>query len=182
MAAMICMQRMTAAALAATLAVQASTAGATCLTEPQFRAAVRFVAPDLIRAAAGKCAALLPAGSYLGRNGMALAERFRPGAATAWPDVRAAMAAQPDLKLFSTIDEGTAHGLLGPILVQSMTKENFKVGDCRIADEVAANLDPLPPENMIALIATVARLDKGRPATTAGGMARAPILCPVLAR
>jgi hypothetical protein len=163
--------------MAAVLVMQAGAANAACLTEPQFQAAIRFVAPDLIRVAANKCGGLLPAGSYLGRNGNALADRYRPGAAGAWPEVKAALAAQPDLSLFASMDEATVRGLFAPILAQRIAKENFKAADCQIADEIAASLDPLPPQNLIALITAFARFDKGKPAKKAGGKPRPPILC-----
>lgn len=166
--------------LGAVLAGQASAANAACLTEPQFQAAVRFMAPDLIQAGAGKCAALLPADSYLSRNGPALAARYRSGAATAWPDVQAALKNQPDLKLFAAMDEATVRGLIAPMLTEGLAKAKFKVEDCRVADAIAANLDPLPPQNLIALITAFVRFDKGKPAKTPGGKPRAPILCPAV--
>ena len=170
-------RRIGGTAMVAALAFHAGSGSAACLTEPQFQAAVRFLAPDLIQAGAGKCGALLPADAYLRRNGAALAARYRPGAATAWPDVKAALTTQPDLKLFAAMDEPTVRGMLTPLLTEGLAKENFKLADCQIADEIAANLDPLPPQNLIALITAFVRLDKGKPAKTPGGKARAPILC-----
>ena len=171
-------QRLASGTMAALLAFQASAAQAGCLSEPQFQAVVRFLAPDLIQSVAGKCAAMLPAESYLHRNGPALAARYRPGAATAWPTVQAALASQPDLKLFASMDEATVRGMIAPMLSEGLTKEKLRVGDCRIADEIAADLDPLPPQNMIGLVTALVRFDKGKPANAKGGKGRAPILCP----
>lgn len=170
--------RFGAALMAAVTVFQAGSASAACLTEAQFSAAVRFVAPDLIQAGAGKCAALLPANSYLARNGASLAARYRPGAATAWPDVQTALKGQPDLKMFAAMDETTVRGMLLPMLNEGLTKQKFKAEDCAIADAIAANLDPLPPQNMVALITTFVRLNKGKPAKTPDGKPRPPIICP----
>ncbi|HTI30571.1 MAG TPA: hypothetical protein VL405_00445 [Sphingomonas sp.] len=168
------------AAVAAVLTVQAGVVDAACLTEAQFNAVARFLAPDLIKAGADKCAPLLTPTAYIRRSGAALADRYRPGAATAWPEVKAAMASQPDLKLFTMIDEQTARGLIMPMLGESLAKEKLSARDCAAADEIAANLDPLPPANFIALITAIVRLDKGRPSRTPDGKPRAPVICPVV--
>lgn len=173
--------RFGAATMALTMLAQASATNAACLTEPQFNAVARFLAPDLIRAAADKCSPLLPANAYIRRSGTALADRYRPGAANAWPEVKAAMNSQPDLKLFAMMDERTVRGLIVPMLADGLSKEKISVNDCAAADEIASNLDPLPPENFIALITAIVRLDKGRPPKTPGGKPRPPVICPAIA-
>jgi hypothetical protein len=55
-----------------------------------------------------------------------------------------------------------------------------KPEDCAIADEIAASLDPLPPANLIALVTTFVRLDKGKAPKSSSDKPRAPIICPAV--
>ena len=139
------LHRFGGAIVAAALACQASAANAICLTEPELKAAIRFLSPDLIVALTDKCGAVLPANAYVRRSGPALVARYRTVSATSWPGVRALIARIPEARIFASFDEAAARGMVTGMVKEGLAKEKISTGDCDTIDGVMAALDPLPP-------------------------------------
>ena len=57
----------------------------------QAAALVTFALPTLVERVADRCRASLPPNAYLVANAQALADRYRPDAAAAWPQARTAI-------------------------------------------------------------------------------------------
>jgi hypothetical protein len=62
-----------------------------CMPQPQAAALITFALPTLVEKLGQRCSEVLPPNAYIVANGMALADRYRPDSAAAWPQARRAI-------------------------------------------------------------------------------------------
>jgi len=139
-----------------------------CMPENQAAALVTFALPTLVEQLANRCRDDLPPTSYLQANAAALADRYRPDAAAAWPEARRAIAGiftqflgQPMPKdMNSDLIRTLAEPALGGLLAKQVNRS-----DCHVADAAVANVAPLTGRQigrLAAIAATIAdRKGKG---------------------
>ena len=65
---------------------------AQCLSEPEVHGLVAYMLPSVAETVIERCAARLPASSYLNTRGNGLVSQLRLGQSAAWPTARDAMA------------------------------------------------------------------------------------------
>jgi hypothetical protein len=139
-----------------------------CMPQQQAAALVTFALPTLVEKLADRCRDDLPPTAYLEANTGALADRYRPEAAAAWPEARRAIAGiftqflgQPmpqdmNSDLIRTLAEPALAGLLAKQVSRS---------DCAVADAAVTNAAPLSGRQigqLAAIAATIAdRKGKG---------------------
>ncbi|UAK22884.1 hypothetical protein [Sphingomonas nostoxanthinifaciens] len=139
-----------------------------CVPRTQAAALVTFALPSLVERLADRCRANLPPNAYLSVNAMALADRYRPDAAAAWPEARRAIArvfaqflGQP---MPADMNSDLIRTLAEPALAELLAKQ-VSPRDCQTADEAitdAAALSGRDVGRLAALAATIAdRKGKG---------------------
>lgn len=133
---MLAMTALPAAAVAQTPLVSLP-----CMPQAQAGALVTFALPTLVEKIAKRCAPILPPNAYLIANAGALADRYRPDAAAAWPQARRAIArvftqilGQP---MPAEMDSDTIRLLAEPALGGLLAKQ-VKDEDCATADAAIA--------------------------------------------
>lgn len=144
------------AALGVTLALQTVHAAQAktddCLLAKEAEALFLMAMPVAIEEMKKKCAVILPAESYLLRNGSNLAKRFDAASADRQGEAIAGFH-----RFSGWVFEDMNGEALVPMMrskIGSMMVTDFKSTDCGSIDRVFANLDPLPPKNFAgALIA-----------------------------
>lgn len=145
-------------ALLATVSLAASAAAAPkeeCVTEAEGAAIMAALMPDLINGLGDKCAAHLPANSYLVQNGKVLAARYKVLADQRWPTAKLAfgrMTGEPEMadKLPDEFFRPMLGSMVGSELVKGVTPQ-----DCSGANRIVENLAPLPAENVANLIGAI---------------------------
>lgn len=167
-------------AIGMALMVQAGAASAAnfCVTDREARAIGLFMAPDVLRAAAKICRPTLPADAYLARPTEMLTARYTVVGSNVWPEIKALVARIPDAKLLRDVDEKAIRAIFGP-LVEDKLMGKIKPTDCASANEILTQLEPLPPENLMSVLVTIARLaekDK-KPATGSKTPNKTQIFC-----
>jgi hypothetical protein len=155
------------------LTVQPLAAQSACVTPAEMRAGLVFIMPTLIEGVKAKCKSSLPDTAYLMSSGTELPTRYGKG------EVQDTAALTALLKKVD--NEGKMEGLpleaLTPMIAAMATSavtKDIKSETCPMIDKVFALLDPMPRENMYALIelfvGTMAKSDakkrvaKGKPA------------------
>ncbi len=144
------------AGLCAALAVQSVSAAQAqaddCMPAKEAEALVLMIMPVAIEEMKKKCAAALPAESYLLRNGSSLAKRFEAPASARQSEAIAGF------HWYSgwMFDDMTTAGLTAMMRSHfgDMIADGIESADCGSMDRVLANLDALSPTNFAgALIA-----------------------------
>ncbi|MCB2080894.1 MAG: hypothetical protein KDE55_24735 [Novosphingobium sp.] len=153
------MRRLTAA-LAAFLVTApgvASAADTACLTKREFSSLAGYALPSLISGTTQRCAATLPAGSYLPKSGKQLATRYAASKASQWPGARAAfikMSADKNKdanEIFTKMPDESLQQVVDAML-EGMIAQQIPTEQCDMIDNVVRLLAPLPPENTAELI------------------------------
>lgn len=162
------MRRIAALLALAALSGQTGAQAPVCVPQPQAAALVTFALPTLVERLADRCRASLPPRAYLSINAGALADRYRPDAAAAWPEARRAIAqiftqflgqTMPD-DMNSDLVRTLAEPALAGLLAKQVSREDCMTADQAIAD--AAALSGRDLGRLAALAATVAdRRGKG---------------------
>jgi len=62
-----------------------------CMPQPQAAALITFALPTLVEKLGKRCSEALPPNAYIVANGTALADRYAPDSAAAWPQARRAI-------------------------------------------------------------------------------------------
>ena len=150
-----------------------------CLTPSEFTALATYALPNAIGGAVQRCAAALPADSYLRSDGAGLAARYAAGKETAWPGAKAAF-----IKLFSGANPGTSDitknlpdATLQQIVdtaVVTKVSDALPVERCGTVSHLLKLLAPLPPESTAGVIA----LAIGLGASTGHGRIGKIMVCP----
>ena len=140
------------------ITAQAQTAAA-CVTRTEAQNLVQFVLPDTITGIRDKCASTLSPTAFLTRSGGILAERYKPGAAQAWPKAKpvALRVAGDAASLLSAVPDPALKTLAGNFVSASVARE-LPVEKCGTIDRVMEAVAPLPPANMAMLIVTLMEL------------------------
>jgi hypothetical protein len=127
-----------------------------CVTPTEAKGLVTFALPDLIATASTKCKATLPAGAYLTRSGVDLADRYRSYAETSWPAAKAAIIkiAGEDGKMMEALPDEATKALIGAGLSAELGK-GIKPESCELVSNVLEQLAPLPPVNTSNLIGII---------------------------
>lgn len=154
------------AAFALPTAVSAQTLR--CIEQDQAAALVTFALPSLVQGLAQRCGPELPRNSYLLANSSALADRYRPDAAAAWPTARAAIAGiftqflgqdmPPEMN--GDLVRQLAEPLLGNLLAKRIS-----TADCVAVDSAISAAAVLPGRNIgrlaVVAITLADKKDKG---------------------
>jgi len=162
------MRRLALALAAVALPTAASAQTMRCIQQDQAAALVTFALPSLVQGLAQHCGPELPRNSYLLGNATALADRYRPDAAAAWPTARAAIAGifsqflgqdmPPEMN--SDLVRQLAEPLLGNLLAKRISTT-----DCVAVDSAISAAAVLPGRNVgrlaVVAITLADRKDKG---------------------
>ena len=142
--------------------VMASAQAPRCMPQDQAAALVTFALPTLVTSLAERCREVLPPNAYLIANAPALADRYRPDAAAAWPTARRAIQQifvqflgqpMPD-EMNSDLVRVLAEPALGGLLAKQIQR-----GDCFTADRAITYSSALSGRDLgrlAALAVTVA--------------------------
>jgi len=158
-------------ALSLMLAAMPSTAmaqTADCMPQRQAAALVTFALPTLAEKLGKRCGEVLPPGAYIVANASALADRYAPDSAAAWPQARQAIGTifqkflgqpmPPDMN--SQGLRALAEPMLGSLLAKQINRE-----DCFVANEAimdARNLSGADVGRLTVLAISIAeRKGKG---------------------
>jgi hypothetical protein len=151
------MLKMTAIALTA-LPGLAQAAETPCLTSSEFAGVAAYSLPSVITGTASRCAATLPANSYLRSNAPQLAARYAEEKPAAWPVAKAAF-----LKISATTDQA-ANGVIANLpdpslqtmmdaVIEGAVSQHIPTERCATIDALVRVLAPLPPANTAELLA-----------------------------
>lgn len=154
--------------LAALALPTAATAQLACIPQPQAAALVTFALPTLVSSLGRRCGEVLPPGAYLVANAQALADRYQPDSAAAWPTARRAIGQifqqflgqpmSPDMN--PDLLRSLAEPALGGFLAKQVDR-----ADCAVANEAVTDARALSGTDigrLAVLAVTVAdRKDKG---------------------
>ena len=129
-----------------------------CLTEAEGTAVFAAMLPDLIDGLRDKCAAHLPANSYLTSNGDALVARYKVVADDRWPTAKLAFARIAGGKdMADKLPDEFFRPMLGVMIGAELVKD-IKSEDCGGVNRIVQNLSPLPAENVAGLIGAILML------------------------
>ena len=124
-----------------------------CISPDENEAVTGYIMPALVTELGKKCAPQLGAGSWLGANGAELQRRLQPVADGAWPQARLAAERVGGNPIPG---EGTAgevaRAALAPVAAAGIAA-GFDANGCRLADRLLGELAPLPPENLVGVMA-----------------------------
>jgi len=141
---------------------------ADCMPQRQAAALVTFALPTLAEKLGRRCGEVLPPNAYIVANGPALADRFAPDSAAAWPEARRAIGmvfqkylGQPmPAEMDSQGVRALAEPLLGGLLAKQINRD-----DCFVANEAiqdARNLSGADVGRLTVLAISIAeRKGKG---------------------
>lgn len=113
-----------------------------CMPQRQAAALVTFALPTLAEKLGDRCSEVLPPSAYIVANGSALADRYAPDSAAAWPEARRAIGMifqkflgqpMPD-DMNSQGIRALAEPLLGGLLAKQINRN-----DCFVANEAIMN-------------------------------------------
>jgi hypothetical protein len=133
-----------------------------CMPQDQAAALVTFALPVMVTKLADRCREQLPPNTYLEANAGAMADRYAPDSAAAWPVARQAIA-----KIFTQVlgqpmpremNSDLVRTLAEPMLASLLSKQIHR-DDCATADTAIADLAPLSGRavgRLAALAATIA--------------------------
>lgn len=162
------MRRFALALAALALPTAVSAQNLRCIPQDQAAALVTFALPSLVQGLAHRCGPELGGNSYLMANAGALADRYRPDAAAAWPTARTAIAGifsqflgqDMPKEMNSDLVRQLAEPLLGNLLAKRIS-----TADCVAVDTAISAAAMLPGRNVgeLAIVAvTLAdKKDKG---------------------
>ncbi|PZU08551.1 hypothetical protein [Sphingomonas sp.] len=162
------MKRLALAAAALAMPAATSAQGLRCMPQEQAASLVTFALPSLVQGLAQRCGPELPRTAYLPANADALADRYRPDAAAAWPSARTAIAGiftqvlgqEMPPEMNSDLVRQLAEPLLGNLLAKRIS-----TSDCAAADTAISAAAALPGRNVgrLAIVAIMLadRKDKG---------------------
>lgn len=150
-----------------------------CLTAAEFAGVATYSLPSVINGTAARCAATLPANSYLRSNGSELATRYAAAKPTAWPTAKAAF-----LRISATTDQA-ANDLIAQLpdpslqtmldaVIEGAVSQQIPTERCATIDSLVRLLTPLPPANTAELIALAAGLGAKSGKAKAGGFSICP--------
>lgn len=147
-------------ALAASAQVQAAQTqnASTCVAPAEMHGLVAYFLPTVLDSTIKTCSAHLPSDAFLRTSAPQLVTRLNAGKDAAWPMAKSAF-----IKI-SGKDQGDAtfermpEDVLRPFIEAAITTEvapSIKAKDCKDVNRIAATLEPLPPENLVALVTEI---------------------------
>lgn len=157
-----------AATMVAAQPAMAQQAG--CISADEMNAAARFLVPTLVDGVTKKCTPVLGPESYLSTQGDAFSQRFMPQKGD--DALLASLLPKLDKKgTMKGVDIAMLKAVAGVEIAKGMAKD-LKPDACAPIDKVLKLMDPLPPENLVGLIAVILQQveqDKKRKSSAAGG-------------
>lgn len=148
-----------AAAMAMTGGQALAQAPRPCVTQEEVRAIVLVLLPDALGQVGEACAAELPATALLRRADAPIFARYqaevapnRALAATAFAKIAGA-----DEKTGALLGNEAGAQLMSAFIAPMIAKE-VKAKDCGAINAIVEHLEPLPPQNLAGLFATILQL------------------------
>ncbi|MFS0736279.1 hypothetical protein ABC347_04435 [Sphingomonas sp. 1P06PA] len=135
----------------AMLAASAAQAAPPCVPRDQAEAMIGAVAPAIVEGLTTRCRPVLPAQSYLGSSGGALASRFRSEIRPDWRKARAAIDQVGGERLPEMLSDETLSAIVDPI-VRDLIAAEVPTEDCATADRLIGLIAPLPAGNIVGLV------------------------------
>jgi hypothetical protein len=129
----------------------------TCMNPEEIKGFVGYVLPDVVDGVVKKCSPTLRPDGYFNTSGSQLATRLAAGKESAWPMARAAfrkMGGEFKGNPKAGLSERTIRSLIDNEMVEKLTS-GLPVKMCRDIEAIVAPLDPLPPENLVQLLAAI---------------------------
>ncbi len=126
-----------------------------CISPDQNEAVTAYVMPALATEMARKCAPSLAANAYLTANAQRLSRAWQPAADRAWPTARTVVAKLAGIPLApGSGGDGFAKMVLAPALAGKIAFE-MDAQACAVTDRLLQQLEPLPAQNLAAVLALV---------------------------
>jgi len=129
---------------------------APCITGAEVEALALVLMPEALTAVAKACAGSLPESAFLRRADAAMLERYRGKSAAKMTLARRAFS-----KISGTRDSDVPSeaglDLMTAMVIPKLTQE-IEPKDCGAIDHMVELIEPLPPENMAGMIATILQL------------------------
>jgi hypothetical protein len=110
--------------------------------------------PNVLSAVQQRCAATLPATSFLKTQGPALLERYKADATAASAQGSGALMQMFGSKMPSSMNPAALMGFVGE-LTRSMVAGKVKTEDCANVDHAVEALAPLPANNLASLVTLI---------------------------
>ena len=147
----------------------AHAANASCLSGEEAQAIALALLPEALEATAQTCAPTLPEGSLLKRADAPLFERYRASREPATPLAQSAIARITGMAGNKQVAAASLD-LVRAMILPSLSKE-IKTHDCGAINRMIELLEPLPPENLAGVFATILQItarDEARKAAREG--------------
>ena len=135
---------------------------AQCLTETDVHGMVAYMLPSVTETVITRCAARLPANSYLNTRGSGLIGQLRKGQSAAWPSARDAM-----IKMAGKDDESSEmmrtmpESMVGPMMegmVADKVGAEIKAQSCKDIDRVLSTMAPMPAASLVDMVTAIAMI------------------------
>ena len=135
---------------------------AQCLTETDIHGMVAYMLPSVTETVIARCAARLPANSYLNTRGSGLVGQLRKGQSAAWPSAREAMvkvAGKDDesSEMFRSMPESVVGPMMEGMLADKIGSD-IKAQSCKDIDRVLSTIAPLPTTNLVDMVTAIAMI------------------------
>jgi hypothetical protein len=166
-----------AALLACALAQPLSAQTRPQMSEAEVSAVALYAMPHAFRALQTRCTAQLPADAYMRANGGELGSRLDRASRGRFPAARAALTrlvTSENPQMATLIQQLPAENVepLARELIAGKVQSEVDLADCGKFDRILSLLDPLPPENLAALMGVMVLETQGRGTGGGAGEAR----------
>lgn len=147
-------------ALAASAQVQAAQTqnAVNCLQPAEMHGLVAYFLPTVLDSTVKTCSAHLPADAFLRTKASQLVTTLSAGKDAAWPMAKTAFIKISGRGQGDAVLEKMPEEVLRPFIEAAMTAEvapSIKAKDCKDVDRIAATLEPLPSDNLVALVTEI---------------------------
>ena len=135
---------------------------AQCLSEPEVHGLVAYMLPSVAETVIERCAARLPASSYLNTRGNGLVSQLRQGQSAAWPTARDAMAKMAgkdddSSEMFRSMPESVVGPMMEGMVADKIGTE-IKAQSCKDINRILSTMAPLPVANLVDMVTAVAMI------------------------
>lgn len=135
----------------------ASAAEPICLTKREATSLIAYALPQAINGTAKRCAATLPADSFLRAHGAELAARYGTQKDRYWPQAKPALLKalggnSDTARLTANLPDENLRQM-ADVFVEGLVSQRIALKSCDKLDVAIDLLSPLPPENAAGLIA-----------------------------
>jgi hypothetical protein len=163
----------------AALSIPVQASAETCVTAKEAQSIMAAVMPDLLDSIIKQCKPSLTESGFFGKSGAAMVGRYKTSADANWPMARKAFAKMSgdsaSQKMMDALPDDMVRSLIS-IGMASALADGIKPEQCGNVEQLAAALEPLPPENMATAFGVIMQLSGGK--AKAGRKGAGFTICP----